>query len=196
MTHPTTRHPADAGPKAAPSRPSSNGQTPLVKGDRVSHVAIALIRPLASPPRPHSGSRHRAVYLAVYLCTVVLRLAGAGLLVWVAAIHLDLWSEGYRHIPTDGTLFLADAIGGFALAAILLAWPRPLAGLLGTGFMASTLAALILSINVGLFGFQESIRASFVVESILLESIGAVALLAWTVIVLQAQPKLENPSDG
>ena len=125
----------------------------------------------------------------------VLHLAGAGLLVWVAAIHVDLWSEGYRHIPTNGPLFLADAIGGFALAAMLLVWPRPLAGLLGTGFMVSTLAALILSINVGLFGFQESIRASFVVESILLESIGAGALLAWTVIVLRVQPKLENPSD-
>jgi hypothetical protein len=131
------------------------------------------------------GSRHGAVYL----WTVVLRLAGAGLLVWVAAIHLDLWSEGYRHIPTNGPLFLADAIGGFALAAVLLAWPRPLAGLLGAGFMVSTLAALVLSINIGLFGFQESIRASFVVESILLESIGAVALLSWTVIVLQAQPQ-------
>ena len=149
----------------------------------------ALIRRPASPPRSQIGSRHRAVYFAVYLCMVVLRLAGAGLVVWVAAIHLDLWSQGYRQIPTDGPLFLADAIGGFALAAILLAWPRPLAGLLGTGFMASTLAALVLSTNVGLFGFQESIRASFVVESIVVESIGAVALLAWTVIVLQAQPK-------
>jgi hypothetical protein len=107
--------------------------------------------------------------------------------VWVAAIHLDVWSEGYRHIQTDGPLFLADASGGFVLAAVLLAWPRPLAAPLGTGFMASTLGGLILSINVGLFGFQESIRASFVVESILLESIGAAILLVWTVIVLHAQ---------
>jgi hypothetical protein len=120
---------------------------------------------------------------------VVIRLAGAGLVVWVAAIHLDLWSEGYRHIPTDGPLFLADAIGGLVLAALLVVWPLPLAGLLGAGFLASTLVALIFSINVGLIGFQEPIRASFVVESILLESVGAVALLAWTIIVLQAQPK-------
>ena len=84
-------------------------------------------------------------------------------------------------IPTDGPLLFADALAGCALAAILLAWPRPLAGLLRAGFMASTLAALILSINVGLFGFQESIRASFVVESILLESLGAAVLLTWTV---------------
>jgi hypothetical protein len=63
-----------------------------------------------------------------------------------------------------------------------------LAGLLGTGFLAATLAALLISINVGLFGFQESIRAPFVIETILLESIGGVILLAWSVIVLRAEP--------
>jgi hypothetical protein len=141
------------------------------------------------------GSGYGVVYHAVYLSLVALRLAGTGLLIWVAAIHLDLWSEGYRHIPTDGPLFLADAIGGFVLAAILLVWPRPLAALLGIGFMASTLAALILSINVGLFGFQESIGLSFVVESILLESIGAAILLVWTVLVLHAQGKRRERYD-
>jgi hypothetical protein len=55
--------------------------------------------------------------------------------------------------------------------------------------MAATLAALIVSINIGLFGFQESIDASFVTESILLESIGALALLIWTVIALRAEAK-------
>jgi hypothetical protein len=141
------------------------------------------------------GSGYGVVYHAVYLSLVALRLAGTGLLISVAAIHLDLWSEGYRHIPTDGPLFLADAIGGFVLAAILLVWPRPLAALLGIGFMASTLAALILSINVGLFGFQESIGLSFVVESILLESIGAAILLVWTVLVLHAQGKRRERYD-
>jgi hypothetical protein len=123
------------------------------------------------------------------LGAVVLRLVGIGLLIWVAAIHLDLWAEGYRQIPTDGPLFLLNAIGGFALAAIFLVWPRALAGLLGIGYMAVTLAALIVSSNIGLFGYQESIDASFVIESILLESIGALTLLIWTVIVLRVQPK-------
>ncbi|MCU1451298.1 MAG: hypothetical protein JWP02_3468 [Acidimicrobiales bacterium] len=190
MTHPTTRRPAGDGPKAPKNRPSTNDQTPSVKGVLAAQLPITRIRRLASPPpRAQIGTEHGAVYLAVYLGTVVLRLAGAGLLVWVGAIHLDLWSEGYRQIPTDGPLFLADAIAGFALAAGLLAWPRPLVGLLGTGFMATTLGGLVLSINVGLFGFQESIRASFVVESILLESVGAIPLLAWTVIMVEAQPE-------
>ena len=91
--------------------------------------------------------------------------------------------EGYRDIPTVGPLFLADAVGGFVLAAVLLVWPRPLAGLLGAGFMISTLGGLIISLNFGLFGFRESSEASFVIETIILESVGAVALVAWAVAV-------------
>ena len=113
----------------------------------------------------------------------MLRLVCAGLLIWVAVIHLHLWTEGYRDIPTVGPLFLADAVGGFLLAAVLLVWPRPLAGLLGAGFMISTLGGLIISLNFGLFGFRESSEASFVIETIILESVGAIALLAWSVAV-------------
>ena len=110
----------------------------------------------------------------------MLRLVCAGLLIWVAVIHLHLWTEGYRDIPTVGPLFIADAVGGFLLAAVLLAWPRPLAGLLGAGFLISTLGGLIVSLNFGLFGFRESTEASFVIETVILESVGALALLAWT----------------
>jgi hypothetical protein len=121
-------------------------------------------------------SRHGPLYLA----SLVLRPVCAGLLIWVAVIHLHLWTEGYRDIPTVGPLFFADAVGGFLLAAVLLVWPRPLAGLLGAGFMISTLGGLIVSLNFGLFGFRESTEASFVIETIILESVGALALLAWT----------------
>lgn len=117
------------------------------------------------------------------LAALVLRVVCAGLLVWVGAIHLHLWMEGYRDILTVGPLFLADAVGGFVLAAVLLVWPRPLAGLLGAGFMISTLGGLIISLNFGLFGFRESSEASFVIETIILESVGAVALVAWAVAV-------------
>ena len=37
--------------------------------------------------------------------TVVLRVAGAGLLIAAGAIHLDLYLTGYRTIPTIGWLF-------------------------------------------------------------------------------------------
>ncbi len=154
----------------------------------MTQLAMTLIRKLASPRRPRFRTRPG------FLAAVVFRFACAGLLVWVGAVHLHLWSEGYREIPTIGPLFLADAVGGFVLAALLLVWPSPLAGLLGAGFMISTLAGLILSINVGLFGFQESLGASFVVESILLESIGAAALLAWA--GLAAATPTTAPAEG
>jgi hypothetical protein len=130
----------------------------------------------ASFRRYATRSQHGPLYLA----SLVLRPVCAGLLIWVAVIHLHLWTEGYRDIPTVGPLFFSDAVGGFLLAAVLLVWPRPLAGLLGAGFMISTLGGLIVSLNFGLFGFRESTEASFVIETIILESVGALALLAWT----------------
>jgi len=133
----------------------------------------------ASFRRDGTRSQHGPSFLAAF----VLRLVCAGLLIWVAVIHLHLWMEGYRDIPTVGPLFLADAVGGFVLAAVLLVWPRPLAGLLGAGFMVSTLGGLIISLNFGLFGFRESLGASFVIETIMLESVAAIALLAWSVAV-------------
>src|SRR5579863_4270076 len=89
------------------------------------------LRRLASPrrsPAPGHGGRRVAL---------LLRLTCVGLLAWIGGVHLHLWLEGYRQIPTDGPLFLIDAVAGFALAATLLAWPRPLAGLLAGGYAAA-----------------------------------------------------------
>jgi len=146
-------------------------------------VAFRLRR-LASPRRPTTagwGGRRAAALL--------LRLASAALLAWIGYIHLHLWLEGYRHIPTDGPLFLLDAVAGFALAAALVAWPRPLAGLLAAGYTAADIGALLVSLSVGLFGFHESISASFVVESLIIEAITVLTLLAWTVLVATAAPR-------
>ena len=74
---------------------------------------------------------------------------------------------------------------------MLLTWPRPLAGLLAVGYTASTLGALIISLSVGLFGFKESISASYVTETLTIESITMLALIIWTVLVT-ATPKAAN----
>src|SRR6516225_9782715 len=128
------------------------------------------VRRLASPHRstaPRRPTRRAAALL--------LRLACVALLAWIGYIHLHLWLEGYRQIPTDGPLFLLDAIAAFLLAATLLVWPAPLAGLLAVGYTASTIGALLISLTVGLFGFRESISASYVTQSLAIETITVVA---------------------
>jgi len=141
------------------------------------------LRQLASPRRPGPPGPP-----ARQAAGLLLRLACVALLAWMGYIHLHLWQEGYRQIPTDGPLFLLDAVAGLLLAAVLLVWPRPLTGLLATGYTASTLGALIISLTVGLFGFRESIAASFVVQSLTVETITALALLTWTILVSAAHP--------
>ncbi len=144
--------------------------------------SIAFLGRLASPRR---GAPLRGAPGVIML---LLRVGLAGMLAWIGYIHLHLWQEGYRHLPTNGPLFLLDAIAAFVLAAALLAWPRPLAGLLAAGFTAATLGALLISLNVGLFGFRESISASYVVESLIIETITVLGLAVWTVLVAARVP--------
>ena len=91
------------------------------------HTASGLRR-LASPRRATAAGRGGR-----WAAVLLLRLGCVALLAWIGYIHLHLWLEGYRHIATNGPLFLLDAVAGFVLAAVLLAWPRPLAGLLAAG---------------------------------------------------------------
>ena len=146
------------------------------------------LRQLASPRKPKApgrGGRRAAALL--------LRLGCVALLAWIGYVHLHLWQEGYRQIPTNGPLFLLDAVAGFALAAVLLVWPRPLTGLLGVGYTCATLGALIISLTVGLFGFRESISASFVTESLTIDSITALGVISWTILVAAPRPPTRRP---
>ena len=68
----------------------------------MTQTTALRLRRLASPRRQDTagGTGRRAAAL-------LLRLACAALLAWIGYIHLHLWLEGYRQIPTDGPLFLA-----------------------------------------------------------------------------------------
>ena len=154
---------------------------------------IALwLRRLASPRRPSPlGSPGRQA------AALLLRLCCVALLGWIGYLHLHLWLEGYRQIPTNGPLFLLDAVAGFAVAAGLLAWPAALTGLLAAGYTAATLGALLISLTVGLFGFRESISASYVIESLTIEAITVLALLSWTVLATATpSPPARPPAAG
>src|SRR6478609_10448902 len=93
--------------------------------------------------------------------TVILRVAGSGLLIATAAIHLDLYLTGYRTIPTIGWLFLLQVIAAFGLGLAVLAIPRRLvipsrlAAAAGAGFALAILGGYLLSVWIGLFGFKE-----------------------------------------
>ena len=144
----------------------------------MTEPTASRLRQLASPRRPPAAGRATRPAAAL-----LLRLGCVALLAWIGYIHLHLWQEGYRHIPTNGPLFLLDAVAGFVLAALLLAWPRPLAGLAAAVYTASTLGALLISLSVGLFGFRESISASYVTQSLTIETITMLALISLTVLL-------------
>jgi hypothetical protein len=115
----------------------------------------------------------------------VLRVAGAGLLAAIAAIHLYLWQDGYDSIDVIGPAFLLQAVLGFGGALLLLIAPRRLlvwAALLGLLFAAGSLGALlqstygVLGLEPGMFDFVESDVAPWWQETFWVE-IAAIAVL-------------------
>ena len=113
---------------------------------------------------------------------IVLRVAGSGLLIATAAIHLDLYLTGYRTIPTIGWLFLLQVIAAFALGLAVLAIPGRfvaagrLAAAAGAGFALATLAGYLLSVWIGLFGFTEVRTTAGIVAGVV--EVAAFAVLA------------------
>jgi hypothetical protein len=154
----------------------------------MTESTAVLLRRLASARGPRT--RYRGTY---WIIALLLRLAAVALLAVIGYIHLHLWQQGYRLIPTNGPLFLLDAVTAFVLAVALLAWPRPLVGLLAAGFTASTLGALVISMSVGLFGLHESITGPFVVTSLVIESINVLLLLSWSLLTAARLSGAEPP---
>lgn len=121
------------------------------------------------------------------LTVLALAATGAGFLVWSAVIHLMLWSDGYKDISVIGPLFLVQAIAGIviALAIVALRW----LALLAAGAVAgvATAAGLLLSANVGLFGFTESLSVPYATLSLAVELTAAFLLLVATAVLALAQ---------
>ena len=107
------------------------------------------------------------------LLQIILRVAGSGLLIATAAIHLDLYLTGYRTIPTIGWLFLLQVIAAFALGLAVLVIPgrlvlaSRLAAAAGAGFALATLGGYLLTVWIGLFGFKEVRTTAGIVAGII-----------------------------
>jgi hypothetical protein len=117
--------------------------------------------------------------------------AGSAMLAASALLHFQLWgSEGYRHIPTIGPLFLAQAIAGAVLALGTAVFRRLLLVASSAGLVISSICALLISIWWGVFGWQETAGAPYVGLAFAVESTAAVCLGAAT--VLMAWPWLSR----
>ncbi|HEX8934834.1 MAG TPA: hypothetical protein VF788_11715 [Pseudonocardiaceae bacterium] len=104
-------------------------------------------------------------------------------------IHLQLWLDGYREIPVVGILFLLNAIGAVALAAALLVAPGRLlsaAAMVTALFTAGTLAGLVLSLTVGLFGVHESLHTPLVPATLSVESTGVLVLVVTVILAIRS----------
>jgi hypothetical protein len=114
--------------------------------------------------------------------------AGAGFLVWSGVIHLELWSDGYKDISVVGPLFLVQGIATIVLAVAIVAF-RWLA-LLAAGAVAgvATAVGLLLSVNVGLFGYTESLSVPYAELSLAVEFTAAFVLLAGACVLALAEP--------
>ena len=120
----------------------------------------------------------------VRVVTTLTLLASAALAATSGAIHLHLWADGYRTIPTIGPLFLFQGIAGVVLAVVLAASRRLLAALATAGFMVATIGGFLLSVYVGLFGFSDTLAAPWAGVSLVVEIVGTVVLVGGSVLVL------------
>jgi hypothetical protein len=123
--------------------------------------------------------------VTVRVVTTLTLLAGAALAVTSGAIHLHLWAEGYRTIPTIGPLFLFQGVAGVVLGVVLAASRRLLAAVATAGFMVATIGGFLLSDYVGLFGFSDTLSAPWAGMALAVEIAGAVVLAGGCVLLLR-----------
>jgi hypothetical protein len=105
---------------------------------------------------------------------------GAGCTVASGVIHLYLWGKqyGYRHIPTIGPLFLLQGIAAILIGLLAIVTRRLAVVLVAAGLLVASVIALVLAVEVGLFGFRDSWLAPYAWTSFYEEIVGGVLLLA------------------
>lgn len=131
-----------------------------------------------------------------YLSTVGV-LAGAGLVVATASIHLHLWLNGYRHVPRLGTLFLAQAISGLVGGPVIAVTRHLFVVLAGAAYMAASAGGLILSATVGFVGIHDSLGVPWASASLGVELAGFVVFIAaGATLVARRQPADGRPRGG
>ncbi|MEN0085842.1 MAG: hypothetical protein AAGC66_13855 [Leifsonia sp.] len=124
---------------------------------------------------------------------LALRILSAILLAVAGGIHLYLLTVGVGGLL--GVLFVLNGIAGLVLAIGMLVTRGALLRIttvLGLLFELASLAALLLSLTVGLFGIREVWSFTLVPETVIVESIGVVVLAITTAAVLRRPRGLQT----
>src|ERR671931_746528 len=113
------------------------------------------------------------------------RAAGALFVLTAGAIHLWLYFDYFHAVHVVGVLFLLNAAAAAAVAIVLLASDHPISLLAGVGYAAGTIAAFLISVYHGLFGYVEALRGPWQDAAGLLELAVVVILLPLLIVSVQ-----------
>jgi hypothetical protein len=122
-------------------------------------------------------SVYRSVLVRAIITLVI--AAGAVCVLGSGVIHLYLWGKqyGYRTIPTIGPLFLLQGIVSILIGLVTIITRRLAMVLIAAGLLVMSFCALIIAVEHGLFGFQDSWYAPYAKTTLYEEIAGAVLLL-------------------
>jgi hypothetical protein len=104
------------------------------------------------------------------------RLVAAAAVTVSALLHLRMWFNGVRD-QSVGPAFMMNAIGGLAIAVLLLTWRHWLPLLLAVGFGLSTFGAFVIAATVGLFGVHDHWTGGYVWTAAISEIVAVAAAL-------------------
>jgi hypothetical protein len=137
----------------------------------------------------------------------VARYLGAVSILVVGAVHAQQYYEAFFSVvPTIGTLFLLSFVGSAVVGAVLLAPVRRLGRNLGDlilvfaalgaiGIALGSLASLLWSEYMPLFGFMESGYRLAVVLALVFDALTTVFLGVFVLIVVSARRRLRPRED-
>src|ERR1700729_1686797 len=110
----------------------------------------------------------------------VMIAGGAVCTVGSGVLHLYLWGKqyGYRDVPTIGPLFLIQGIAAVLIGLIVIVSRQAGVLLVAVALLGASVIALVLAIEVGLFGFRDSWLAPYAWTTFYEELAGGVLLLA------------------
>jgi hypothetical protein len=118
--------------------------------------------------------------LLARVAITVLIAGGAACAVYSGYIHLYLWGRQqfpYRDIPTIGPLFLVQGSAAILIGLLVIITRRVGALLVGAGLLVVSVVALIIDVEVGMFGFKDSWAVPYAKTTLYEEIVGAVLLL-------------------